>query len=313
MLEPSGWGNMVGPLGKAFLESVIREPSVQGAGAKLCQECSILAPLFEGQFPVGTRRRRGFRERPLPAYANIGYSEAMRYWRGQRKEALSNPIRPSIPTVDSPPTFFIWDYKWPVVLNGNELAEILSSEDDTDASVWRHPYKNLIRNATSVLADRHKMFFDLLREGDLVAEGIYAETGRESALSPKEWDRPDHYLDIRKSDLFSKMGEGFHAVWDSLTLQRRNRQVREARSAAAPSPPASASDEKTVACRKSGPKQTVRPRIEEAMRLDIKEGRRTPKSLEAMLEKEMEAQYGASRDTCRKARRKVLSEFIVDK
>jgi hypothetical protein len=149
---------MVGPLGKAFLESVIREPGVQGVGAKLCQKCSILAALFEGQFPVGARRRRGFRERPLQVYANNGYSEAKRYWRGQFGEVLSNPIRPSTPTVDSPPTSFIWDYKWPVVLKGNELAEILSSEDRTSASLWRHPYKDLIKNATSVLADRHKMF-----------------------------------------------------------------------------------------------------------------------------------------------------------
>jgi hypothetical protein len=270
-------------------------------------------PLFEGQFPVGTWRRRGFWERPLQVCANVGHSEAKRYWRGQVGAALSNPIQPSIPTVDCPPTSFIWDYKWPVFLNGNELAEILSSEDPTNASFWRHPYKDLIKNATSVLADRHRMLFDLLREGDLVAEGIYAETGRESALSPKEWGRPDRYLDVQKSDLFNKTGEGFHLIWKSLTLQPRTRQVSEARSTKSPSPPASDGDEKTVAPRKSGPKQTVRPRIEEAMRLDIKEGRRTLKSLEAMLEKEMEAQYGASRDSCRKARRKVLSELIVDK
>jgi hypothetical protein len=309
MLEPSGWGSLVGPLGRAFLDSVIRERSVQAAGAKLCQKCSILAALFEGQFPVGARRRRGFREGPLQVDANVGHSEAKRYWRGQHGEALSNPIRPSIPTVDSPPTSFLWDYKWPVVLDGKELAEILSSEDRTNASFWRHPYKDLIKNATSVLADRHKMFFDLLRDGDVVAEGIRAETGRESALSRKEWVRPDRYLDVQKSDLFNKMGDGFHPIWESLTLRPPNRQVTEARSSKAPSPPASDGEEKTVASRKSGPKQTVRPRIEEAMRLDINEGRRTPKSLEAMLEKEMEAQYGASRDTCRKARRKVLSEF----
>jgi DNA-binding GntR family transcriptional regulator len=49
------------------------------------------------------------------------------------------------------------------------------------------------------------------------------------------------------------------------------------------------------------------------MRLDIKKGRLIPDSLAAMLEKQMVEQYGASRDTCRKARRRVLSEFIADK
>jgi hypothetical protein len=49
------------------------------------------------------------------------------------------------------------------------------------------------------------------------------------------------------------------------------------------------------------------------MRRDIAEGRHTPESLDAMLEKQMVAQYGASRDTCRKARTNVLSEFIADK
>jgi hypothetical protein len=71
-------------------------------------------------------------------------------------------------------------------------------------------------------------------------------------------------------------------------------------------------EEKTVARRKPR-KQTVGRQIEEAMRLDLKERRETPNSLGAMLEKQMVAQYGASRDTCRKARRTVLSEFIADK
>jgi hypothetical protein len=65
--------------------------------------------------------------------------------------------------------------------------------------------------------------------------------------------------------------------------------------------------------RKPGRKKRVGVQIEEAMRRDIAEGRHTPESLDAMLEKQMVAQYGASRDTCRKARTNVLSEFIADK
>jgi hypothetical protein len=57
----------------------------------------------------------------------------------------------------------------------------------------------------------------------------------------------------------------------------------------------------------------VATRVEEAMKRDIKEGRHTPQSLANMLEKHMEAEYSASRDSCRKARNKVLSEMIPDK
>jgi hypothetical protein len=46
------------------------------------------------------------------------------------------------------------------------------------------------------------------------------------------------------------------------------------------------------------------------MRGDIRDGQRTAESLRAMLEKELETTYGASRDTARKARTAVLSEFV---
>jgi DNA-binding GntR family transcriptional regulator len=45
------------------------------------------------------------------------------------------------------------------------------------------------------------------------------------------------------------------------------------------------------------------------MRSDIQRGRRTVAELESMLEKNLSANYGVSRDTARKARTAVLSEF----
>jgi DNA-binding GntR family transcriptional regulator len=45
------------------------------------------------------------------------------------------------------------------------------------------------------------------------------------------------------------------------------------------------------------------------MRNDIQQGRHTVAELENMLEKNLAAQYGVSRDTVRKARRAVLSEL----
>jgi hypothetical protein len=47
----------------------------------------------------------------------------------------------------------------------------------------------------------------------------------------------------------------------------------------------------------------------DAMRNDIQQGRRTLAELEIMLEKNLSELYGVSRDTARKARRAVLSEF----
>jgi hypothetical protein len=62
--------------------------------------------------------------------------------------------------------------------------------------------------------------------------------------------------------------------------------------------------------RKRGPRPTKRARTMEAMRGDIRDGRQSAHSLHAMLEKELAATYGVSRDTARKARSKVLSEFV---
>jgi hypothetical protein len=46
-----------------------------------------------------------------------------------------------------------------------------------------------------------------------------------------------------------------------------------------------------------------------AMRDDLRQGRRTPAELKTMLEKNLAAAYGVSRDTARKARNAVLAEF----
>jgi hypothetical protein len=46
-----------------------------------------------------------------------------------------------------------------------------------------------------------------------------------------------------------------------------------------------------------------------AMRDDLRQGRRTLAELKTMLEKNLEATYGVSRDTARKARNAVLAEF----
>ena len=52
--------------------------------------------------------------------------------------------------------------------------------------------------------------------------------------------------------------------------------------------------------------------VKEAMREDIRLGRKTPDGLRDMLEKELAAGYGVSRDTARKARDAVLSEMLIE-
>jgi hypothetical protein len=62
--------------------------------------------------------------------------------------------------------------------------------------------------------------------------------------------------------------------------------------------------------RRRGPKPKKLKQTIDAMRNDIREGRRTAAQLEAMPEKTLSADYGGvSRDTARKARNAVLSEF----
>jgi hypothetical protein len=60
--------------------------------------------------------------------------------------------------------------------------------------------------------------------------------------------------------------------------------------------------------RKRGRKPDVGNRIRDAMRKDLLENRHTVQQLKDMKEEEMAATYGGSRDTCRNARRAILSE-----
>jgi len=63
--------------------------------------------------------------------------------------------------------------------------------------------------------------------------------------------------------------------------------------------------------RPRGAKPKKLEQVKEAMRRDIREGRRTMAELSDMLEKDLAAAYGVSRDTARKALKVVSeSEFV---
>jgi hypothetical protein len=62
-----------------------------------------------------------------------------------------------------------------------------------------------------------------------------------------------------------------------------------------------------------GPKAWKRERVEEAMRSDIRQSATTLAELQNMLEKNLAARYGVCRDTARKAREAVVSDWSIDK
>jgi Bacterial regulatory proteins, gntR family len=65
--------------------------------------------------------------------------------------------------------------------------------------------------------------------------------------------------------------------------------------------------------RKRGRIAKVTPEIEQKMKDDLDSKRFTPESLAAMTEEALRAEYGGSRDTCRKARERVLSSRKLSK
>jgi hypothetical protein len=286
-------GSMVG---EAFLNCVIRDPKVQATGAWLCLERPVFREVFtEGMFPNNVRRA----ERS-----------------SQTVQGSWNPL--------AEPAVREWDHTWPVVLDATKLIEILSTEYDVNANYAHDPTEGPIYHAATALADRHQAFFDLLRSRLLVAEGTFKDTGQELSIPTTQWLRRDRRLDVRNSDVLNNEGEAAEAKWESVTLRLPYLEVTAGNSSKAanvtfPLPTSASPLSRSAEDDASGlspPLKRVRnamvaSRVEEAMKRDISEGRQTPGSLTNMLEKHMEAQYRASRDTCRKARKKVLSEIVA--
>ncbi len=83
---------------------------------------------------------------------------------------------------------------------------------------------------------------------------------------------------------------------------------------AEPEPPKDVSQapQRNVGMRKRGPKPKVLNRVKDAMRADIRSGKFTIEALTSFTEVSLESEYSASRDTARRARNEVLSEFVED-
>jgi hypothetical protein len=78
-------------------------------------------------------------------------------------------------------------------------------------------------------------------------------------------------------------------------------------------PPEPALAPLTASVRKRGPRGVKLEGVKEAMRKDIQAQKYTCDQLRDMLEKDLKKNYGVSRDTARKARNAILSEFVANK
>jgi hypothetical protein len=132
---------------------------------------------------------------------------------------------------------------------------------------------------------------------------------RRGAFSPAgDWELEK--IEVSRADLMDRLRIGAGRGED-----RHSSETACAVSRPAPvgSGPTSAARPQTSAATLSPRRRGVRPKkfeqVRDAMRNGIQQGRLTLAGLKDMLEKDLEANYGVSRDTARKARRAVLSEF----
>lgn len=217
-------GQMVG---QAFLQRVIRDPKVQAAGKWLCLERPQFSQLFnEGKFPAEMRdhnqRSSPIRPRRLPPYANVGNPYLQERLRRRSRDTASDSDLITTFPATRPPSSLVWDKKWPLVLDANNLSQVFTSQYSLNANYQEDPFEGPICHAAEALADRHRAFFNLLRACILVAEGTFKDTGQELSVPDKQWCRQDRFLDVQNSDFFDQKSEAANAMWESMTLRLPN-------------------------------------------------------------------------------------------
>jgi hypothetical protein len=148
-------------IGTAFIKHVIKDPKVKACGAWLCLEYPEFGPLF-----------------------SVGVFEGI-------KE--NSPY--------GPPVIFRRD-KWPVLQVDlcSDFARVASRGECHDYMAAPEERSNSLSHTAQAIADRHAAFFDLLRNSELIAEGV-SESLFTQAIPADQWNRPDRYLDIALSDL----------------------------------------------------------------------------------------------------------------
>jgi hypothetical protein len=187
-----------------------------------------------------------------------------------------------------------------VLLDRGELCFSL----DTLVPVWA---KELVGADTIQSEDD---LWDILRRAAIA--GRFDKSGPRidgCRLGLRHIDRNGRLRSVRGSVLFgTDVYLPFRAMADCIYVTKSALLAFGADPSGLP-PPSGLADRRPKLPRKRGRRPTKREQVIEQMRRDITQGRKSWESLRDMLEKELEDNYGASRDTCRKAREAVLAEF----
>jgi hypothetical protein len=286
-------------IGEAFSQYVIQGEKVQATGKWLELEIRQVAPLYDkGRYPI-------------PVVEEWQHPYGIGPW--------------SIPKLK-------WSNNWPFHLDENKLFKIFASQYRPLTYCTDDLTERPIYHAVKALADRHRAFLDLLRNKELIAEGIFQKT-QDLEVPTKIFGLRDYYLNIESHDLRLATNQGSGGqyksevivVYESVTVRPANAaqsaatiaktvtQVAAETSAGSPPvpspPPALERAVFPLATKKRGPRETASAKVATAIRLDLKEGRLSPKQLDDMIEKVMMQRYKASRNTCRKVRNAILLEI----
>lgn len=108
------------------------------------------------------------------------------------------------------------DYKWPVNLTSEELANGFvrpffyspASKGPSDA----------IRQISSLIVDRWQALRGLLLTGKIVARGTFAKTGFFQEIQSMQWRRHDVYVDVKNGDFYATENYKPLVVWTGLAL-----------------------------------------------------------------------------------------------
>jgi len=310
-------------IGEAFIRFVVRDAKVQATGKWLVLESPLFAPLYEeGRCPFlvveRARKRTFFR----PPEVNLGYAELKKGRRGYGPKHYADKSA-AYTALGSGPPQIEWRTVWPIHLGEKELYEILLSQYDQGANYQKDPTEGPIYHAATALTDRLRAFLELLRNKELIAEGIFRGTGQKQEVPAEIFKSDDVYLDIKRNELLRSENETAApvVVYEFVTVRLASTaasavttEKETALSTSLPSPPrppkprtsAPRLGRKRKRRKKRDGKVTARVRRE--MKRDLEQGL-TSERLADMLEKEMEVRFKASRDTCRRVRKEILLEI----
>jgi hypothetical protein len=163
--------------------------------------------------------------------------------------------------------------------------------------------------------DGAKLLAEACEAGKVIA-AYRSVTGHAEDLERRVWQMPHwrNYFDTGVIELtLPLVDEHLRPVSDGRTA-RCPREIfirRDSLAAFIAEIPVSASDVPHQP--KRGPKAKTLERVVAAMRLHLREGKISGDGLRGQLEKDLAAEYGASRDTVRKARSEVLATVIMSK